>query len=91
MTSCAVAGYTLATACHKPLSKAHTSRSRCGDPYFNEGKPFADVVAYWPALGKWTVTGTVRGNEDVEDVPVRIVGWQYLPPLPLWVTKGLLP
>jgi len=54
------------------------------DPYFNEGKPFQDVVAYWPALRIWTVTCTVRGTDDVEDVKVRVIGWQYLPPLPLW-------
>jgi len=55
------------------------------DPMRNEGKPYADVVAYWPALRKWTVTGVGRNTEDVLDTPVRVAAWQYLPPLPLWL------
>lgn len=59
------------------------------DIFFNDGKPFADVVSYWPALRMWTVTGTVRGGEDVADQMVRVIAWQYLPPLPLWALNML--
>lgn len=43
---------------------------------------FADVVAWWPALGKWTVTHQCRADEDATDHVVVVLWWQPLPPLP---------
>jgi hypothetical protein len=46
----------------------------------SDGKPFSDVVSYWPALGKWTVTFQCRLSELPDDYPVRVTFWQPLPP-----------
>jgi hypothetical protein len=43
---------------------------------------FADVVAYWPALDKFTVTHQCRADEDADDHVVKVIWWQPLPPLP---------
>ncbi len=47
-----------------------------GDPVF------MDVVAYWPALDKFTVTHQCRADEDADDHVVNVIWWQPLPPLP---------
>lgn len=54
------------------------------DPRYrlNGEKPFCDVVAWWPALKLWTVTGQCRGDLDVDDIPTRVTYWQPLPPTP---------
>lgn len=44
--------------------------------------PYADVVAYWPALNKWTVTHSGRADEFATDVEVRVTFYQPLPPIP---------
>ena len=46
--------------------------------------PFVEIVAYWPALQKFTVTHTCRADdaELVHDVEVRVTFWQDLMPLP---------
>lgn len=46
---------------------------------FSGDEPYVDVVAYWPALQKWTVTHQCRADEDAIDYPVRVAGWQPLP------------
>lgn len=43
---------------------------------------FQDVVSYWPASNKWTVTHVGRGQEDATDYPCDVLFWQPLPPLP---------
>lgn len=49
-----------------------------------EEKPFQDVVSYWPAAKKFTVTHLNRSvaGEDVADFPVVVTFWQPLPPMP---------
>lgn len=45
-------------------------------------RPIQDVVSYWPALDRWTVTLQCRADEDAVDFPVHVTHWQPLPPLP---------
>lgn len=45
-------------------------------------EPFADVVAYWPATDLWTATLQCRGSQEADDVPVRVILYQPLPPVP---------
>lgn len=54
------------------------------DPRYrmNGEKPFADVVAWWPALKKWTCTSQCVGDLDVDDVQCRVTFWQPMPPVP---------
>lgn len=54
------------------------------DPRYrlNGEQPFVDVVAYWPALGKWTVTHSCRADASAHDVEVRVTSWQHMLPLP---------
>jgi hypothetical protein len=51
---------------------------RCGDT----DEPFVDVVAWWPATRRWTVTHRCRADQDAEDFEVHVVGWRDLPGLP---------
>lgn len=46
-------------------------------------KAFQDVVCWWPALGKWTVTLQCRADEDAVDFVCTVTYWQPLPPGPL--------
>lgn len=50
-------------------------------------RPFVDIVAYWPAAKRFTVTHCGRGCAEVEDRPVNVTHWQSLPPL-AWVAEG---
>ena len=54
------------------------------DPRFRPvmGKPFAEVVSWWPALGKFTVTHQCQADVEVIELPVRVTHWQPLPPTP---------
>ena len=54
------------------------------DPNYKLGDlvRYADVVAWWPALKLWTCTSQNRADEEVNDVKVRVVLWQPLPPVP---------
>ena len=54
------------------------------DPDFmaNGDKEFVDVVSYWPAARKWTVTYQVRGAEDAQDYECNVTYWQQMPPMP---------
>lgn len=45
-------------------------------------KTFMDVVHYWPAANKWTITHCARSDDEAEDFPVTVTHWQPLPPLP---------
>jgi len=47
-----------------------------------DGRTFSDVVSYWPALKKWTVTHQLRQNDLADDYPVSVTFWQPLPPTP---------
>lgn len=48
-----------------------------------EELPFVDVVAWWPALRRWTITHQTRADEGlVEDYTVNVVGWKPIPDLP---------
>lgn len=54
----------------------------CGDPY-------TDVVAYWPADGRWTrVLATSSGGETIEDIEVRVTWWCHKPALPSVYLRG---
>jgi hypothetical protein len=53
----------------------------------NGAGAFVDVVAWWPALRKWTVTHQCRSDscehtDTAVDYPIRVTFWQPLPPLP---------
>lgn len=41
-----------------------------------------DIVAYWPALNRWTITYQRQSNESADDWPVVVRAWQPLPMLP---------
>lgn len=45
-------------------------------------KPFVDVVAWWPAAKKWTITHQSTKDTEVVDCVVTVTHWQYMPPLP---------
>jgi len=45
-------------------------------------QPFVDIVAWWPALKRWTITHQSRSDDVVEDFEVRITCWRPLPCLP---------
>jgi hypothetical protein len=49
-----------------------------------DNQPFTDVVDYWPAAKKFTVTHCSRASsvEAVEDFPVMVTFWQPMLPLP---------
>lgn len=51
------------------------------DPHLRD-QAFQDVVSWWPALKRWTVTHQCRADEEVTDYPCEVTFWQPLPPLP---------
>ena len=44
---------------------------------------FADVVSWWPSSRCWTVSHQCRADDEVVELPVRVIAWQELPPVPL--------
>lgn len=57
------------------------------DPHYRmikgDERPFVDLVAYWPAARKWTITHCSRACADeATDYPVNVTFWQPLLPLP---------
>ncbi len=52
------------------------------DERLNNGKEFLDIVAWWPAAKKWTVTHQCRADEDAADYPCNVVQWQPMFRLP---------
>lgn len=48
----------------------------------NKEQPFVDVVAYWPAIKKWTITHQSRCSQEADDYPVTVTHWQPIMPLP---------
>jgi len=52
----------------------------------NGEDPFVDIVAYWPALKKWTCTHQCRADEDVVDYEVNVTWWQPMPEEPKRIT-----
>lgn len=55
------------------------------DPRFHIAsgdRVFADVVVWWPAARVWTITHCSRAAAEAEDIPVEVIAWQPLPPLP---------
>jgi len=48
----------------------------------NGDDPFVDIVAYWPALDKWTVTHTNRADDCAVDYKVNVTFWQPKPAIP---------
>jgi hypothetical protein len=47
----------------------------------NGDGPFADVVSYWPAAQRWTVTHQCRADAEAIDFPVQVRAWQRIPDL----------
>jgi len=47
-----------------------------------DDKPFVDVVSYWPALNKWTITHCSRADSEADDYPIRVTYYQDMIPLP---------
>lgn len=56
------------------------------DPRYriNGDDPFVDVVGYWPALKKWTVTHQVRSDLEAADYPCNVTYWQPFDEMPLF-------
>lgn len=54
------------------------------DPRFQTPgeKPFVEKVAYWPHVGRWTVTFRAEGAPDAGDFSVKVRCWQHMPDLP---------
>ncbi len=50
---------------------------------------FVDVVGYWPALNKWTVTHSCVRDDTAEDVEVKVTWWMPLPEAPVSRTYRL--
>lgn len=43
---------------------------------------YVDIVYWWPAVRKWTVTHQCRADEEAVDYECDVTYWQPLPPLP---------
>lgn len=55
---------------------------RCWGVVSWQGHIFQEIVHWWPALRVWTCTMQVSVNEDAQDIPVTVLWWQPMPPLP---------
>jgi hypothetical protein len=52
------------------------------DPNFYDPEPFVDIVTYWPADKRWTVTHSSRADKAAGDHDVRVIGWKPLDDIP---------
>jgi hypothetical protein len=55
---------------------------------FNDEPPFVDVVGYWPALNKWTVTHCCVKDEVADDVEVNVTWWMPRPDAPGYLSAS---